>query len=150
MEQARIRRLMPDKDPVSPAPLPVNFGQRRAKRQNAVIAFEVEPPHAFRIRDGAMMSVMKEQHETCAVPSLTRELGNQKGLIPFVRDNEIHVLQRARQAERVVIFRRGQLRIGRSISGKTCFAMILHEMGEAPGAFRLERADRMAQDHELA
>src|SRR5215217_3645497 len=61
MEDARIRRLMPGPGLLRPAVIAVNFGERLAISEHAIISREIVAPHLLRRRDGAVMSVVKEE-----------------------------------------------------------------------------------------
>lgn len=63
MKEPRIGGLVPDVNPVAPAPASVNLREGFAKGEDAVVAIEVELPDCVRVAHRPVMRVVKEERE---------------------------------------------------------------------------------------
>ena len=150
VEEARVGGLVPDEDALAPAPAPVDFGQRLAEGEDAVVAVEVEAPDRLGIADGAVMGVVEQEREAGAAAALASESRDQRRLVPFVDDDEVGIGQGQVELQRVLVGARAKLRIGFAVRRETGLAVIVQEVLEAPRMARLVRLDLVPLGDQLA
>src|ERR1044071_6463441 len=101
-------RFMPRPCTPCPAALSINFAQQIAVSQNAIIMRKIVPAHLVWCCHRAVMSVVK-QKMICAtlLEAAIADSANERGVVPFMNQNEIGALQCAIEIERgdVVRFR---------------------------------------------
>ena len=96
------------------------------------------------------MGVVEEQGEGRALLPQPADRGDQLRLVPLVDDDDFGAVRHRLEIVAGAVDRRAQLRISLPPRLQPLLAMILEEVGEAPGALRLIGPDLMPLRDQLA
>jgi hypothetical protein len=149
MEQAGIRRLVPDEDAVAPTPFAIDLGQGRAEGQHGVIAVQIETPDRLRLADRAVMRVMEQQGERGTAAAQAANGGDQLRLVPFMHDDHIGPVERGLHLREAGEGAGGQLGIVRVEGVEPCLAVVAQQVLQAPGSLGFEGEHLMPAMHQV-
>src|SRR5215208_851552 len=106
-EDANVCGFVPRPRAPGPPALEIEIADRPAEGEYAVVGGQVVARHLGRSRDGAVMRVVEEELERCALRAQAPQLGDEPRLVPLMDHDELRALDRLLDVELLQVVEAG-------------------------------------------